>query len=1041
MKKQDDGSFKNVFFQTKGGKLLKKLVENGMELNKNEYYIDYAYSLVPKVISRDKYNRATKYKPPKQSEANEEYKYLYERIVQEKPDIIVPTGNIGCKALIGKSAISNLRGVPEKVTVTARYGMRQEDYEIEYETVLNKLDEANNEFSDFINAYSPNEIKDRKSLSEEEDTHVNRISSLEEQLREIENSTGTQSHDVWVLPMYSMEYMLVNPSIQNLIEADFVTLQKFVEQGDKAFEASPVDYEFVDDIKRVREIFNKELPKAPIVAWDLETNTLHPEMRGAKPLVVSLSWEEGQGVTIPLEHKDFDWLPGHIAEIYNLIEDFIGDKNIIKVGANIQYDMRFLNLTKGFTKFKNHRDTKTMYYMLVNQDVSGSLQLSDLSYELTDMGGYDRPLEDFKKQYIKDYKEKEKERIDNLKAEHKQKVKEEKAQAKKDGVKYTPKKVKFPKVEPPKNEVDGSDFNYEWIPLRDMLHPYASGDTDACLRIHNKLDAVGQKSGNEGIRKLYTGHYTNLKPALAKMESNGVMMDTEYNDVLQKAYAEEQERLVQEMRKLSEVKQLEAQHRELYEKGLEEWAKPKKDRDENVAKLRDKYKEKLEFNPNSSDDKQRVLYKIMGIELPYNKEYVTDSVMEDDIPEEEIDWFHYKTNKDALNYISDNFEHASALADLLLEHSLVKTRNQGFTYKLRNMIDEYGLIHGNFNSEGTETSRLSSSSPNLQQLPKSTGDVTRFDYKYPIKRMFSSRFKNGVVLQADYSSLESRIMALAANDEEMLEAFLNNADIHKETASLVFNIPIDEVTSDQRSSSKAVTFGLAYGEHPFSFAPKHDMTVEEAEKLFDDYFRTKPRIKQLIDDCQEFAKQNGYIETLQGFRRNLRDVYSQDKQKRNEALRQATNTRIQGTGAFLTNESVIHIQNFIEKNNFKSKLIMTVHDSIVMDCPPEEVHTMAYVMKHIMENLPIDWLFVEHKGETIRYPIKADVEIGMNYNDAVDYNKEDMDTFKEIKNYCKYYLDLENIENYKDSKIITEDKFEYLTEAIQNRKGVYQNAG
>lgn len=738
MKKEPNGSFKNVFFQTKGGQILKKLIEDGMNLAKGNYYIDYAYSLVPKVLARDKYDRATKYKPPTAKEAAPEYEHLYRRIVREKPDIVIPSGNIGCKALTGKAAISTQRGVPVKVTV--------------------------------------------KSDGEE--------------------------HETWVLPMYSMEYMLVNPSVQNLIEADFVTLKKFVDQGEAAFVAKPVNYEDVTTIERVREIFTKDVKEAPVVAWDLETNTLRPELPGAKPLVISLSFKEGTGLTIPLEHKEFQWLPGHLAEIYNYIAEFVADPNIIKVSHNGKYDMRFLRLTKNINVFRNHRDTKVMYYLLVNQEVEGSLKLSDLSYELTDMGGYDKPLEEFKKQYVIDFVAKRKEEVAAMKEDYKRRVAAEKALAKAERRK--PMKIEkpdFPSVEPPVNEVDGSDFNYEWIPLFSFLSPYASGDVDSCLRIHNKLDAVGLKPENARLRKLYAEHYADLTNVLAKIESNGVMMDTAYNDILVEAYTGEEDRLLQEMRKFPEVQQLEAEHLALYQRGVEEMAKPKHERDEAVAKLRDKFKKKLVFNPNSSEDKQKVMFQYTGHRPPYNKEYLVDSVMEDNIPEEDIEWYHYKTNKTTLEYIKNHFEGSEALAELLLTHSLVKTRKQNFTYKLRAMVDPEGKLHGGFNPTGTATSRLSSSDPNLQQLPRKTGDVRRFDYQYPIKRMFVTSFPGGALLQLDYNSLESRILGLAAMDEEMTQAFLDGKDLHKETATFVYGVPIEQVTDDMRSMAKAVTFG------------------------------------------------------------------------------------------------------------------------------------------------------------------------------------------------------------------------------------------
>ena len=1029
MKKKDD-SFVNVFFQTEAGKILKRLIEDGLKLTRNDYYVDYAYGLIPKVIKRDKFNRAIKYKQPTQKEAKPEFEVLYDKIVKEKPDIIIPTGNLGCKALLGVASISKQRGVPQKVTITSNNQPNPGD--------AGRSDEVKHleeQLNSFLQLYPMDRIEKDQALLKD-------YQRLKDAVDQAQSSSSSGSHEVWVLPTYSIEYMLVQPNIRNLIEADFITLQKFIEQGEAAFEASPVDYEFVDSIERVREIFKEDIPKAPIVAWDLETNTLRPEFKGAKPLVISLSWKEGQGCTIPLEHKDFTWLPGQLAEIYELIKEFVGNPDIVKVGHNLQYDIRFLRLVKGFTEFKNHRDTKVMYYLLVNQDVESSLKLSDLSYEMTDMGGYDKPLEEFKKQYVKEAIQKSEEEKARMKQEYKEAVALEKQQAKQEKrPPVLPEKPEFPSTDAPVNEVDGSDFSYEWIPLKSMLHPYASGDTDACLRIYNKLDAVGRKEENARIRELYTKMYPELTVALAKIEANGVKMDTEYTKGLVTKYEEEENRLLEEMRKFPEVQRLEEEYRTLYQRGMEEMLKPEEDRNGEIAKLRDRYKNKLIFNPNAPVDKQKVLYEYTGNRLPYNKEFLTDSAFEDGIPEDEVQWFHYRANKAALNYVAENFEESAELANLLLTHSLVKTRKRNFTYKLLNMVDHNGLLHGGFNPTGTATTRLSAQSPNLQQIPRKTGDVTRFDYKHPIKRMFVTSFEGGALLQLDYSSLESRILGLAARDAEMTQAFLDGADLHKETATFVYGVPVEQVTDDMRSMAKAVTFGLAYGETPFSFAPKHNMTVQEAEEVFDKYFRNKPSVKKFIDDVHEQVKEQGFVECLHGFRRNLQDVYSRDSSKRNAALRQSVNTKIQGSGAFLTNSSVVHIMNFIERNNFRSRVILTVHDSIVLDCPPEEIHIMAKAAKHIMENLPIDWLFIDWKGGKLRYPIAADVEIGVNYNDMVDYNMEEINTFRCVKNYCKYHLDLKNIKNYKNSNVITEEKYEELKHVIESKKDVYQNAG
>lgn len=1042
MKKNANGGFDNAFFQTNGGQLLKNLVEKGLKLDKDSYYIDYAYNLVPQVITRDNSGRAIKYKPPTQAEIREESKYLFEKIVKDKPDIIIPSGGIGTKLLIDKTAITQVRGVPEKVTVTAKLNdvdsgnvskEKKENYKKQRDKAEERIKRAEEELESHNRAYGTKHPKEKEQIR---DT----IRKSKQEIQEIDDIiNGEVSHEVWVLPMFSMEYMLHSPSVQNLIESDMITLQKFIEQGEEAFQASDVDYNFVDTIEEARKIFLEDVPKAPIVSWDLETNTLKPEYKGAKILVVTIATTEGEGNTIPLEHKDFTWKPEELEEIYGMLRDMVADPNITKVGHNVQYDIRFLMLTQGFKEFANHRDTKIMYYLLINQEEQGSLRLSDLAYELTDMGGYDKPMDDYRDKYIKDYREKRREEIDALRAEHREKVKMDKARAKREGRKYVTERKTFPKVESPKNEIDGGDFNFEWFPLKEVLHYYASGDVDAGLRIHNKLDELGKKPENKNLRYLYTTHYPELTRYLAKIEANGVQMDTEYTEGLAERYLEEEERLEEVMREHPIVQKLEDEHRQLYERGLQEWTIPKQERDLEVAKLRDRYKNKLKFNPNANVDKQRILFDLTGIRLPYNREYLVDSATENNLQEDEIEWFHYKTNKVVLNYIKEHHKEYADLAELLLTHSLVKTRRRGFTYKLREMVDEKGLLHGQFNSTGTGTTRLSSRDPNLQQIPRNTQDPKRFDYKNPIKRMFVSRFEGGSIIEGDYSGLESRLLALAAKDEEMTKTFLEDGDIHSETASLVFNRPVDSITNELREAAKATTFGISYGETPYSYYGKHDMSLKEAETLFDNFFRNKPKIKQFIDETHEKVKKDGYIETLHGFRRNLRDVYSQDRSKQNEALRQAVNTRIQGTGAFLTNTSVIFIQKWLEKNNMKSVMVLTVHDSVVVDAHPEEITVVAKAVKYIMENLPIKWLNIEWEGKQMRYPLEADIDIGVTYNDVIAYEEEDFNTFESVKGYCRYYLDIQKIRDYRDADLIDEDKYEELTSKIEKNKHIYQN--
>lgn len=967
------------------GKKLTSLL-NDIGLTGRDYMIDYDYDLIPEPQKvNTKTGKVVKYKEPVLKLRKEPEKRLLKRLMKTKPDIIIPMGGMGCKNLLNSTSITKARGVPVQKTIT---------------------DEETGEF-----------------------------------------------FDTWILPMFSMEYLSMNPNIENLVKADISTLSRFIAEGAQAFEPKKVEYELVMTIERVKQIFEFLSRFKPLTAWDLETNSLRGDVLGAKPLVMSLSWEEGQGVTIPLEHHESPWNEEELAIVYNHLQAFVADAQQPKVGHNIQFDIRFLMNTKGFAYFENNRDTLIGYYLIVAQKIESSKRLSDLAYELTDMGGYDNPLEDYKKKYKEDYIARKKAEIDELKASEKARVekeyklaqakyKEEVAKAKKLGkstksiLKPVKEKVAVPSKTEVKtvNEIDGGDFNYDWIPL-EIMHPYASGDTDCCLRIYNVL--YQRIAPHEKILALWTDFYPKLTRTLAHLEAEGIFVDKEYAKVLEKVYAEEEERLIEELRKFPAVKELEAEHMALYKAGLEEWKKPKSERDEEVAKLRDKYKisdkeNKVKFNPGSAVHKGKVLYKILGLTLPYDKESIKEKPFDNSVPENELTWEDYKTDKHALGYIAEHNEDAKELAEMLLEYSKVNTLKNNFAQKLPLLAsNKDGKVHGSFKITGTETSRLSSKEPNMQQVPSKVGDPKRFDYTYPIKRMFKTSFENGALLQLDYSALEMRILALVAGDEAMTQAFLDGEDLHKSTASIVWKVPVSEVSKDMRKNAKSVNFGIAYGETPFSIAPKLGVTPEEAERIFEDYFANKPRIKSFIDETHEFVKENGYVDTLQGHRRLIRDAFSKDRNTFNGALRKSVNTIIQGTGAYLTNMSLVYIDDYLRTKGMKSRIAITVHDSIVIDCPREEVDEVAKVACFIMENLPIDFLTINWKGEQMRFPIVADVEIGENYNDMVDYDADEVNKFASYKGYVKYYKDQAKFEDYKNAGMISEEQMEVGINAVK----------
>ena len=216
------------------------------------------------------------------------------------------------------------------------------------------------------------------------------------------------------------------------------------------------------------------------------------------------------------------------------------------------------------------------------------------------------------------------------------------------------------------------------------------------------------------------------------------------------------------------------------------------------------------------------------------------------------------------------------------------------------------------------------------------------------------------------------------------------------------------------------------------------MSTEEAERIFEDYFRNKPNIKEFVDQTHEFVQQYGYVETLQGHRRLLRTALGKDRKAVNEALRQSVNTIIQGTGAYLTNLALVYIDDYLRENNKQSMIVATVHDSLVLDCHPDEIHDMAKVVKFIMENLPIPFLTMEWQGQPLKYPIVADLEIGENYNDLVDYDYEEIIEFNSLKGYVKFHKDQAKLGDYADTGLIDKEQAEQGIEQIKASRDAYR---
>ncbi|MDR1792028.1 MAG: DNA polymerase I [Bacteroidales bacterium] len=276
-----------------------------------------------------------------------------------------------------------------------------------------------------------------------------------------------------------------------------------------------------------------------------------------------------------------------------------------------------------------------------------------------------------------------------------------------------------------------------------------------------------------------------------------------------------------------------------------------------------------------------------------------------------------------------------------------------------------GRLHTLFNQAVTSTGRLSSSNPNLQNIP------IRGEDGREIRKAFIPRNENYVLLSADYSQIELRLAAAMSEDENMLEAFKNGQDIHKATAARIYNIPPEEVTDDMRRIAKTVNFGILYGISAFGLSERLNIPRKEANELINQYFEKYPKIREYIDKQAEFATQNGYVETLMKRRRYLHNIKSANNNLRTFDQRNAVNAPVQGSAADLIKIAMIHIYNELRKRNLQSSILLQVHDELVLDVHKSELEEVKALVSDKMCN-----------AMQLAVPLEIEINYGNNWLEA-----------------------------------------------------------
>ncbi len=409
---------------------------------------------------------------------------------------------------------------------------------------------------------------------------------------------------------------------------------------------------------------------------------------------------------------------------------------------------------------------------------------------------------------------------------------------------------------------------------------YAAEDADVTLRLEKVLRPLTVETG--AIKALEESEEPLVK-ILVEMEREGIRVDTE----AMKEYSRELEREI-----LSLVQTILS------------YAEPG-------------------FNPDSPKQLSNLLFEKLSLDATGVKKTARG---------------FYSTDEKTLTKLA----HSHPVVEAILDYRACAKLKSTYVDKLPQLIDGEGRVHTTFSQSFAETGRLSSSDPNLQNIP------VRTERGKKIRRGFVARDERHVLLSADYSQIELRLMAAFSGDEAMLQAFRDGADIHRETASRVYDVMAPLVTDEQRSRCKMVNFGIIYGISSFGLSQRLKISRKEASDLIETYFRLYPKVREYMNSAIASAREKGYAETVLGRRRTLKDINSRNATVRQAAERDAINTPIQGSAADLIKIAMVKVDRALKAANLRTKMVLQIHDELLFDVPKEEVDSVVEIVRREM---------------------------------------------------------------------------------------------
>ena len=350
-----------------------------------------------------------------------------------------------------------------------------------------------------------------------------------------------------------------------------------------------------------------------------------------------------------------------------------------------------------------------------------------------------------------------------------------------------------------------------------------------------------------------------------------------------------------------------------------------------------------EFNLNSSKQLGVILFEKLG--LPVIKKTKTG----------------YSTDAEVLDTLAEEYEFVK---DILEYRQLTKLKSTYIDGILKLVRPDTGKVHTTFNQTITATGRLSSTEPNLQNIPIKTEEGKR------IRKAFVPSHPEYVLVAADYSQIELRVLAHMSQDPVLMDSFKNNEDIHRRTASEVFGVPMEEVTKEMRRNAKAVNFGIIYGQTEFGLSKELGISRSQAREYISSYFERYSGVKQWIDNTVQDTRLTGVSKTMMGRKRYIKDINSKNFNLRSFAERTAVNSPIQGTAADIIKLAMLKVQENIKAHKMKSKMLLQVHDELIFEVPPAEIAGLIVILKECMEH-----------AVTLDVPLKIDVNVGFDWYD------------------------------------------------------------